>query len=223
MNKKILIIAAHADDEVLGCGGMIAKSISNGDSVFAIFLTDGISARDFSNKKDIENRKKSANQAHELLGLTDVRYLNYPDNRLDSIDLLDLVKDLEVHIEQIKPNVVYTHHYGDLNVDHQIAFKATMTACRPLPDCSVKEIYSFEIISSTEWSGVVDNYFKPTVYIDITNFIDVKLKAINFYNLEMRDSPHSRSIEHVKSLAKHRGNCVGVDAAEAFIAIRVIK
>lgn len=222
MSKTVLVVAAHTDDEALGCGGTIARHVAEGDIVYAVFLADGVTSRPDATPEELEQRNAAAEKAHKILGITKAYMLGFPDNRMDSVVLLDIVQKLEVVIEEIKPQVVYTHHYGDLNIDHRITHQATMTACRSVPGFSVREIYSFEVLSATEWStpGVCD--FTPSVFVNISKHLETKMNALAAYGLEMRDPPHTRSLANARRLAEIRGSYVGVDAAEAMMAIRVI-
>jgi len=221
MSKKVLVVVAHADDEALGCSGTIAKHIANGDSVHLLFMTDGVTAR--SGSKDVDSRLTAAKDAAKILKVNSLTNLDFPDNKMESIPLLDVVKEIESKIEEIQPEIIYTHHIGDLNVDHQIAHKATVTACRPQPDFCVKEIYAFEVLSSTEWHtpGVLP--FSPNVFIDITDYINIKKQVLEVYSKEMHQPPHSRNIDNALRLNALRGNSVGVDYAEAFNLIRMIR
>ncbi len=217
--NKILVVVAHPDDEVLGCGATIAKHTKNGDKVQIVFLADGFSSRDGD-----KNRDDSAQQASKILGCTPPLFLNFPDNQLDTVSLLEIVKKLEQVVENFQPNIIYTHHYGDLNIDHQITHKAVITACRPQPNFCVKEIYSFETLSATHWqSSSMGNVFIPNCFIGVEGFMDKKIKALECYDEEMRDYPHTRSYEAVKNLAHFRGGLVGVRNTEAFYIERVIK
>jgi LmbE family N-acetylglucosaminyl deacetylase len=223
--KKVLVIAAHPDDEVLGCGGTIARHINEGDEVSVIFMADGVAARDGSLfEKDLHVRYIAASNACKILGVKQTFSLGFPDNRMDTIALLDIVKNVEKVINEIQPRIIYTHHAGDLNIDHQITHQAVMTACRPQPGFCVKEIFNFEVLSSTEWSTPsVNNIFAPSLYVDISSTFDKKNTALECYNEEMRKFPHSRSIEAVEALAKYRGATVGVGLAEAFFVSRMLK
>jgi LmbE family N-acetylglucosaminyl deacetylase len=217
--NRILVIAAHPDDEVLGCGATIAKHIHNGDIVQIIFLADG-----FSSRNDDSNRDNLAVDASKILGCEQPIFFHFPDNQLDTVILLDLVIKIEDAILKFKPNIVYTHHYGDLNIDHQIVHKAAITACRPQPSFCVKEIYSFEILSSSHWqSQSMTNVFSPNYFIDVSDFVGKKLDALRCYDSEIRIYPHARSYEAVENLAKFRGSTIGVNAAEAFCVERLIK
>jgi N-acetylglucosamine malate deacetylase 1 len=223
MNKTILIVAAHTDDEALACGGTIARHVAEGDVVHGVFMADGVTSRPHSEPKDLERRMECARRAHEILGLQRVVYLSLPDNRMDSMPLLDVVQSLETVIQGIAPQVIYTHHHGDLSIDHRITRQAVMTACRPLPGSTVREIYGFEVLSSSEWATPQQEPFVPNVFVDISSYLDIKLRALEAYKLEMRPAPHSRSIEHIESLARHRGHSVGMAAAEAFVAVRILR
>lgn len=150
MNETILIVAAHTDDEALGCGGTIARHVADGDMAHAVFMADGVSSRPGAARDNLERRMAAAKQAHEILGLRRVEYLGLPDNRMDSLPLLDVVQALEAVVQAIAPQVIYTHHHGDLNIDHRSTHQAVMTACRPLSGSTIREIYSFEVLSSTE-------------------------------------------------------------------------
>ena len=222
MKKKIIVVAAHPDDEVLGCGGTIVKHVAQGDIVHSVFMSDGVNSRLDSSKVKLNRRLKASKSVQSLLGISSTHYLNLPDNSMDSVPLLEIVQKLEPIINKIKPSVIYTHSYGDLNIDHQLTHAAVMTACRPIPDSTVREIYGFEVISSTEWSNPLKLTFKPTLFIDITKHLSKKLNALKAYKQEMRDVPHSRSIKHIEILAQHRGYSVGVDMAEAFEVYRGI-
>jgi LmbE family N-acetylglucosaminyl deacetylase len=223
MSKEILVVAAHADDEALGCGGTIARHVAEGDIVHAVFLADGISSRQGADSHELARRLASTEQARQVLGIATTTFLGLPDNRLDSLALIEVIQPLEMVMRQINPQIIYTHHYGDLNVDHRIAHQAVMTACRATPESSVKEIYAFEVMSSTEWSSVGLAPFLPSLFVNISAYLAIKLQALEAYALEMRPAPHSRSMEHLTALAKHRGHCVSVDAAEAFMVMRVVR
>lgn len=223
MSKTVLVIAAHTDDEALGCGGTIARHVAEGDTVHAVFMADGVTSRPGSTDADQERRMTAAAQAHRILGLDQVEYLGFPDNRMDSQPLLDVVQRLEIIVRSLAPQVIYTHHHGDLNIDHRITHQAVMTVCRPVPGSSIREIYAFEVMSSSEWGGPEQVLFQPNYFVDISNYLDAKLKALVSYRHEMRDFPHSRSMGHIENLARHRGCTVGIDAAEGFMLIRKIR
>ena len=157
--KKVLVIAAHPDDEVLGCGGVIAKHVFQGDEVHLVFMSDGVKSRSQFLEENLKQRMNASKLAQSLLGITSSQHLDFQDNRMDSIALLDIIQKLEPIIDNLKPSVVYTHHHGDLNIDHQLTHSAVITACRPVPNFSVREIYGFEVLSSTEWSNSQQSIF----------------------------------------------------------------
>lgn len=221
--NTVLVVAAHPDDEALGCGGTIARHARNGDKVHVLFLSDGVASRD-EGHRDADIRNDAAETAGKVLSVTSVSYGSFPDNQMDSVPLLDVVKFIHKHIEDIQPNIIYTHHHADLNIDHQIAAQATMTACRPQKGHPVKEIYAFEVPSSTEWQNPTkSDAFIPNIFVDISDDIDTKIKALEAYDMEMRPFPHSRSYEAIRALATLHGARNGLDAAEAFMCLRVIK
>ncbi|EPC04106.1 hypothetical protein L861_02005 [Litchfieldella anticariensis FP35 = DSM 16096] len=222
MSKIVLVVAAHTDDEALGCGGTIARHVAEGDTVYALFLADGVTSRPGATSAELEQRNSAAARAHEILGIEETYMLGFPDNRTDSVPLLDIVQKLESVLNEVQPQIVYTHHSGDLNVDHRITHRAVLTACRPVPEASVKKIYAFEVLSSTEWNTPGAVPFIPNVFVDISCYLDTKLEALKAYELEMREEPHSRSISNAKRLAELRGNYLGVKAAESFSLVRAL-
>ena len=223
MNKIVLVVAAHTDDEVLGCGGAILRHVADNDMVHGIFMTDGISARDDRSERLRHERRLAAEKAHKILGLSTVHHLDFPDNQMDTVSALDLAKSVETVIQKLNPEVIYTHHRGDLNIDHCLTARATMVACRPQPGCSVKEIYGFEVLSSTGWDAPQEKPFTPEMFVDISNVLEKKIEAFRAYSHEVRPSPHARSKENVEYLAKYRGHHIGVDAAEAFSVLRLVR
>ena len=209
----VLTIAAHPDDEVLGCGATMAKHSARGDLVYVLLIADGETSREEYHNL---NRNAQADAAAEILGIEKVFSLNLPDQRLDTLALLDIVKKIEAVIDEIKPNIIYTHFANDLNLDHRIVNRAVLTACRPLPESLISAIFTFEIQSSTEWSGNDEAAFKPNHIVDVSGFMEKKSEALHAYSSEMRDFPHSRSYEALEYLAKLRGAQAGVQAAECF-------
>ena len=222
MSRTVLIVAAHTDDEALGCGGTIAKHVEQGDTVYAVFLADGVSSRAGASKAEQETRDAAARRAHEVLGIKKSFMLGFPDNRMDSVPLLDIVQRLEAVLNEVKPQIIYTHHLGDLNIDHRITHQAVMTASRPIPGSSIKEIYAFEVLSASEWNTPGFCTFTPNVFVDITAQLETKMNALSAYELEMREVPHTRSMGNIRRLAELRGHFVGLSAAEAMMAIRLV-
>jgi LmbE family N-acetylglucosaminyl deacetylase len=223
MHNTFLVVAAHADDEVLGCGGTIARHVAEGDFVHLVFMSDGVGSRAQSIPEDLQRRIVARDSALSILGVTNWDAFDFPDNRMDSVALLDVVQALEPIVQRVKPTRVYTHHHSDLNIDHGVTHQAVMTACRPFPGSSVREILTFEVMSSTEWgtSGVAS--FVPNAFVDISEYLAKKVEALAAYGAEMRAAPHSRSVANIEALARHRGHCVGLGAAEAFEVLRLIE
>tara|TARA_A100001011_G_scaffold363000_1_gene412552 strand:+ start:131 stop:802 length:672 start_codon:yes stop_codon:yes gene_type:complete len=216
--KKILVVVAHPDDEVLGCGGTIAKFIKKKCEVKVLFLSDGESSRlKKVNKKKNLYRRACAIKAMRILGVKNFSFNNFSDNEFDKVGLLKITKKIESEIKKYNPDTILTHHNGDLNIDHQITSRAVLTACRPKIKNKVKLILFFEILSSTEWNVTSKKfYFNPNWYEDITKFMNTKMRAIRCYKKELRKSPHSRSLETIKALSIFRGSSSGVKNAEAF-------
>lgn len=217
----VLVIAAHPDDEALGCGATLARHADAGDIVHILIVGEGETARG-AGEGAVTARSGAANAAATALGALPPRLLGLPDNRLDSLPLLDIVQAIETVLNDVGPDIVYTHHAGDLNIDHRIVHQATLTACRPLPGHSVRELYAFEVLSSTEWASGAGTGFAPTRFVDVGRHMARKLAALRCYDQEMRPFPHSRSYEAVEALATLRGANVGCQAAEAFEVIRQI-
>ena len=226
---KILIIAAHPDDEILGIGGSIAKWAASGNKVDVKILAEGSTSRDLKRdsklrQNDILNLRSCAEKASNILGVNSLQMFGFPDNRMDSLDFLDIVKVIEEQVQKHEPQIIVTHHFGDLNIDHKIIHNAVVTAARPQPDSQIRRILTFETLSSTEWQSISTNTpFIPNWFEDISEYIDVKIKALSVYADELRKFPHSRSLESVEYLSKIRGSNVGLNAAEAFMLIRNIE
>lgn len=228
-NNSIVVFAAHPDDEILGAGGSMAKWAKNGNDIHAVILAEGVTSRDISRDRksrnpDLSELSKVAEKSAKIIGINTITMLDYPDNRMDSVDLLDVVKSVEACIDKLQPDIVITHHSNDLNIDHRIVHKAVLTACRPQPGISVKKILCFEVPSSTEWqSPYTEPNFTPNWFEDISETLDLKIEALKAYSSEMRKWPHSRSIKAVKHLAKWRGATVGCNAVESFMLIRCLE
>ena len=226
LTKKILIVAAHPDDEVLGCFATVAKLIKEGHEAYTLILGEGKTSRD--KKRDIENIKKDIKllnnetyDANNLIGIKKVFFENFADNRFDSHDFLDIVKAISKIKEEVKPDIIFTHYENDLNIDHQLTYKAVITATRPMDSECVKEIYSFEILSSTEWNYPLS--FSPDTFFDISDTVDLKIKAMKMYNSELCNYPHPRSLEGIKLNAQYHGMRVGKEYVEVFKSVRVIR
>ena len=224
--KSVLIISAHPDDEVLGCGGTIARHADVGDQVQVLIVAEGATSRLQQRDRlqvgeELSSLAQSAQAAGSILGAAGVELFDLPDNRLDSIDRLDLIKLIEQRIDRHQPQVVYVHHAGDVNVDHRRLHEAVVTACRPTPGHPVRRLLSFEVASSSEWQPPGSApAFQPNWFVDISVQWQRKREALVAYASEMRSWPHARSLEALEHLARWRGAQVGVEAAEAFCLLR---
>lgn len=226
--KNIFVVAAHPDDEILGCGGTILKHIANGDKVYILFVAEGVTGRYRKNEKvkylkEISKRNKMAEKVAKLgkfkivdfLGLKNLELGSYPHNYITNL----IIK----YFKKYKPDIVYTHFEHDLNIDHYHTFFSTFIACRPSKDFKIKKFLSFEIPSSTDW-GINNNgrLFNPNYFVDIKKFLSTKEKLLNEYKFEMRETPHSRSIKNINSISIVRGGVVGLHHAEAFYVNKII-
>lgn len=218
--SKILVIAAHPDDEVLGCGGTIAKMAAEGKQVEILILGEGGTSRDGATGAEVEILRADARKAAEVMGAVNVRFASLPDNQFDLIPLLDVIKQVEAVVDEVQPEIVFTQHGGDLNVDHQITFRAVMTAVRPMEGQGIRALYAYEVASSTEWAfQKFEPVFRPSLFVDISDFIEKKIEAMTAYESESRPAPHPRSPEVLRAMALTRGSAVGLKAAEAFETI----
>jgi LmbE family N-acetylglucosaminyl deacetylase len=216
MGKTVLVVAPHALDEALGCGGTMARHEDEGDTVHTLVLFGDGTGRD-------TQRRINALTAAKILGSNAPRFAGFPENRSDTIPLVDIVGAIERCVNKIKPQTVYVSNGGNLNIDHQTSFKATVTALRPVPGSPVREIFTYEILSSTDWAPVgFGDYFQPVRFVDVGAQIERKIEALKAYGDEMRPSPHARSLEAVTALAKIRGGTAGFEAAEGFAVLRTI-
>jgi LmbE family N-acetylglucosaminyl deacetylase len=218
MKNKILVVVAHPDDEVLGMGGVILKLTKNNE-VSLLILSNGEGSRESEPKE--KERLEQARKVAKELGVKNIFFEDLPDNQFDSMVLLSVVKKVEKVVEEIKPEIIYTHHSNDLNIDHRTTFQAVLTACRPQPNFFVRKILTFETLSSTEWQQKnPENMFYPNEYVDITNTIDKKIEILRIYKNELANFPHPRSEKGVRILSEYRGMEVGYKNAEAFQVIR---
>lgn len=225
---NVLVVAAHPDDEVLGCGATAARLAMEGHDVYIAILGEGITSR-YDNPDDVAQQQvrqlqQRAREAADLLKARDLLTYSLPDNRFDTVALLEVIKIVEGVIERVQPEVIYTHHGGDLNIDHSITFRAVMTATRPVGSSHVKDIYAFEVASSTEWAfQQMQPSFKPNVFVDIGETIETKVACMELYDTESRDFPHPRSSEALRVSARRWGSVVGLEYAEAFELVRSIR
>jgi LmbE family N-acetylglucosaminyl deacetylase len=225
---RVLVVAAHPDDEVLGCGATAARLVAEGDDVHFAILGEGMTsrhaAREDADSEQLATLHRQAHSAAGKLGVKSVVMHRLPDNRLDQVPLLDVVKVVEELVERLKPEVIYTHHGGDLNVDHGVIHRAVLTATRPVAGQPVREIYAFEVPSSTEWAFQrLEPAFRPNVFVDVTRTLEAKIAAMECYGTEVRKFPHPRSSEVLRAIAVRWGSVVGCGAAEAFELVRSIR
>lgn len=225
---RVLVIAAHPDDEVLGCGGTIAKLAEQGEEVHILILATGLTSRvGFDLKKTpdaLQIHLERARRAGALLGAKNVNFAGFPDQKMDTIPLLEIVHRIEAEIESIKPQTIFTQHGGDLNMDHVITFRATLTATRPLAGSVVRSVHAYEVPSSTEWAfKKFEPKFQPNLFHDIGETLEIKLQAMQIYESETRKFPHPRSPQALQAIAHRWGCMVGLGAAEAFEVILEIK
>ncbi len=222
MNDVVAVIAAHPDDEVLGCGATIARHVQQGDTVHVLFLSRGTGSRQGSNEYQLTELRDRANRACAVMGVASTTFEDFPDCRLDSVDRLDLIRTVEAFIRSFGPGIVYTHLPIDLNIDHVRVNESVVTACRPLPNSTVKRLLCFEIPSSTGWRAGLPA-FAPNWFVEVSATFELKLEALRQYGDEIRPFPHARSVEAVTALARWRGASVGVEMAEAFtVALNIM-
>ena len=218
---KVLVVAAHPDDEAAGAGCAIARHVHAGDSVSTMFLTDGVGARATARDADAALRRRCAEKAAAILGYRDLHFLSFPDNGLDTVPLLEVARAVEKVAADVDPDIIYTHHASDLNVDHKIALRAALTCFRPLPASKVKCIMAFEVPSATGWDFDAAP-FRPNVFLDAESWLARKLNALDAYEAEIRPFPHARSRMSLEARAVAWGSQVGMVAAEPFVLIREI-
>lgn len=219
--KAILVIAAHPDDEVLGCGATIAKHAGFKDQVDVLVIGDGLTGR----TKQKKVAEKQACAAAKILGVRDVTFGGLPACRFDVRGQWEITKIIETQIRLIQPDTLYLHHYGDLHHDHRMVFEAAMPAARPVSGCSVKRVLCFEIPSSTDWAPpIAHRMFKPNVFVDVSKTFQKKMEALKkCYADEMREFPHPRSEKAIEAYARRWGAVSGLRMAEAFELIRDIR
>jgi LmbE family N-acetylglucosaminyl deacetylase len=216
-NSRTLIVAAHPDDEALGCGGTLARLKALGAELGVLWMTNGIGSRS-TDPDQVAERARQRDAFIAKLNPSFMRYLDYPDNQLDSIDRLTITKSIELAMEEFLPTRVITHWLGDLNIDHQLTAMSVLTAARPLPGSTIEEIWGFEVLSSTEWS--MTQPFNPSLFVDISQYWESKKELLAIYDNEMRDYPHARSYKSMEALAVRRGTEVGMNMAEGFHVYR---
>ncbi|HZQ74385.1 MAG TPA: PIG-L deacetylase family protein [Burkholderiales bacterium] len=214
MARGVLVIAPHGLDEALGCGGAMARHADEGDTVHVLVLFGDGTGRDAV-------RRANARKAAQILGAQPPRFAGFPENRSDTLALLDVVGVIERCAAEVNPDTVYVSHGGNLNIDHQTSCRAALTALRPVPGSSVRALYAYEVLSSTDWAASGEPFI-PNRFVEITAQLERKVKALEAYGEEMRPAPHARSMDGVRALARLRGGSAGVSAAEALLLLREI-
>jgi len=226
--NSILVVAAHPDDEILGCGGTMTRLAREGHEVRIAILAEGMSSR-YAHREDADQQQLQhlharAQQAADKVGAKELVLCKLPDNRLDTVPLLDVVKTDEDLVARFRPEIIYTHHPGDLNVDHGVVYRAVLTATRPMSGQCVRDVYAFEVPSSTEWAFQrLEPSFRPNVFVDIADSLETKIAALGCYDTETRKFPHPRSPEALRAIATRWGSVVGLQAVEAFELVRSVR
>lgn len=226
LKQRVLVCVAHPDDEVLGAGGAIARHIDSGEEVRLVTMTDGVSARklDASHQnQQINIRGRELAESCAVLGIQDFLQLGFPDNKMDSVPLLDIARAIEPIIKTFEPTLIYTNFINDLNIDHVKTAEAVRLASRPLPSTSINSVLMMEVASSTEWTFSKNEVFVPSVFIDIEKQLEKKLRALSCYRSELQEPPHPRNEILALSRATIRGAEVGRSAAEAFVLMRELR
>ena len=225
--QTVLIVAAHPDDEVLGCGETIARLTQEGHDVYIAILGEGVTSRyeqrEQADQAAVDVLHTCSRDVADLLGAKDLFAYGLPDNRFDTVPLLDVIKIVEELVQRLQPQVIYTHHAGDLNIDHLVVHRAVLTATRPQAGQPVETIYAFEVPSSTEWAFDQFSTFSPNVFVDISTTLETKIRAMELYESEARPFPHPRSAEALRAIAGRWGSACGLGYAEAFVLIRSIR
>lgn len=219
---KVLVLAPHPDDEILGCGGTIAKHVAAGDSVEVLVATRGII--ELYPQELIEQVRHEARQAHELLGVSRTRFLEFPAPALDTVPRYQLAAAINAVVKESQCQCLYIPHHGDIHSDHFHLHHAALVAVRPLADCPVRRIWAYETLSETEWAPPQkDAVFYPTVFVDISPYLPKKLAAMSCFGTQVKPPPNARSLRNIEALAHYRGATVARDAAESFMLIRHIE
>ncbi|SNX65348.1 LmbE family N-acetylglucosaminyl deacetylase [Streptomyces sp. TLI_55] len=218
--STVLVLAAHPDDELLGVGGTLARHVRSGDAVHAVVLAEGASSRYRSGLA--EDLAKSAQRAAEVLRLSSLELWDLPDQRLDTLPLIDVVQRMEAVVNGMRPDLVYTHFPCDVNADHGVVARAAWTACRPYVLPRLRRFAVFETPSSTEWAWAAGSPFTPSLYVDVSDTLDTKLEAMACYKTELRPPPHPRSLGALRERAAYWGSQVGRQAVEPFQILREV-
>lgn len=218
---NVLVLAPHPDDEVLGCGGSIARHASRGDRVHVAVMTRAIP--EVASSQQVTTVREELRRAHAVLGVASTEFLDLPAPQLDTIPESHIASRIGAVVSALRPSVVYIPHFGDIHVDHSVTHRAALVACRPLSDSPVRRLVSYETLSETEWPVPLSEAFAPNVFVDISDFLEVKIAAMACYVSQLKEFPHPRSLDVMRALAQVRGATVGLKAAEAFNLVRDIE
>ncbi len=227
-HQRIAVIAAHPDDDVLGCGGAISNFVRMGHDVKTLFFSTGVASRYHDAKKGEDEssiaRLSEMKRSHAIMGVENYKILGFPDNKLDTVPLLDLARECEEFLNVFKPTIIFTHSIKDLNIDHQLVSAAVTVACRPNSNNFAHTVLFFEVPSSTNWQiDSAQSVFDPRFYVDISKTIDAKVSALMAYKSETQEFPHPRSEVYIRALAQVRGAACGLESAEGFEVGRIIR
>ena len=215
----VLVVAPHPDDEILGCGGTIARHVSQGDTVYVCIVTTAYTP-DWS-KEYIEHRHTEITNSNSILGIKKTFFLDFPTAKFDTISRKEINESLHSVVQRLKPEVVYIPHGGDIHLDHRIVHESALVALRPSSNSSTIRTLAYETLSETEWGRSL-KHFIPNVFVDITDFLELKKNAMKAYGSELRQEPNPRSLNSIEALARKRGSEVNVSCAESFMLLREI-
>lgn len=222
MMNKILIVAPHPDDEVLGCGGIINKYAKKGKEVYVVVITRGTPKMYAEDR--IENVRNEALAAHKLLGVNETVFFDFHAPELDITSQAAISGKISSIIKQFEIDTLFIPHRGDIHSDHRVVYNASIVSGRPVGSSTVKRIYAYETLSETEWAAPFgDDAFIPTYFVNVKNSFDNKLQAMSCFKSQLKEFPNSRSLETIEALAKFRGATVGAERAEAFMTVRVVE
>jgi LmbE family N-acetylglucosaminyl deacetylase len=220
--KKILAVAVHPDDETLGCGGALLKHKNNGDDIYWLIITS-IDVENGWEKDKVESRRREIDSVSKMYGFCVTHSLNFPTTRLDTIPMKDLISEISKIIQKVEPDIIYVPNRSDIHTDHQVAFKAIMSCTKVFRNSFIRKILMYECLSETEFSpSLQTDSFIPNVFVDITDFLEEKIKIMKMYRGEMGTFPFPRSEENIRALATYRGSVAGVKVAEAFVLLKEV-
>ena len=220
--KKVLAVAVHPDDETLGCGGALLKHKNNGDDIYWLIITS-IDVENGWEKDKVESRQKEIDSVSKMYGFCVTHSLNFPTTRLDTVPMKDLISEISKIIHNVEPDIIYVPNRSDIHTDHQVAFKAIMSCTKVFRNSFIRKILMYECLSETEFSpSLQTDVFIPNVFVDITGFLEEKIKIMKMYRGEMGTFPFPRSEENIRALAMYRGATAGVEAAEAFVLLKEV-